>query len=375
MACANYWSSPFQVGSHHIARGFADRGWEVGFLSDPISPLHILNGISQELRDRWSLYKKGGMLDCDDKIWAYVPGALVTPNNKTLLRSLWVQQNWSKLSLPLVVEKIRQHGFDSVDILYLDSPNHSYLLDCIKYKTAIFRVADNTSGFSKITRAARDAEKEIAGRVDVVLYTAQNLEKHVLSLSPRRTLYFPNGVNYRHFAGGSNLMPPEYEHIKKPIALYVGAMAEWFDFDLINHAAKKLPDVSFVFIGGDALAKQRLERLDNIHLLGTRKYADLAPYMYNADVGLIPFDLENHTDLVNSINPLKLYEYMACGLPVVSVKWQELETLKTPAILCASKPEFVSGITSAISLKGKSRDLHQAYAQQHDWASRVETLI
>ena len=375
MACANYWTSPFQVGSHHIAKGFADRGWKVGFLSDPISPLHILNGVNQELRDRWNLYQSGGRVDYGDKIWAYVPGALATPHNKMLLRSFWMQRNWYRLSYPCVVEKLKQHGFDSVDILYLDNPNHLYLLDCIKYKKSVFRIADNNSGFSKSTCAARDVEREIAGRVDVVLYTARSLEEHVMSLSPRKALYFPNGVNYRHFAEDSKIMPPEYEHIKRPIALYVGAMAEWFDFDLINDAAQKLPDISFVLVGPDGLAKQRLKKLPNIHILGARKYTDLPAYMHNADVGLIPFDIENHANLVNSINPLKLYEYMACGLPVVAVKWKELTMLQSPVVLCKTPNDFVAAIVNACAQGRAYKEIYQAYAYHHDWGTQVEALI
>lgn len=375
MACANYWTSPFQVGSHHIAKGFADRGLKVGFLSDPISPLHILKGANQELRDRWSLYQSGGRVDYGDKIWAYVPGALATPHNKMLLRLFWVQRNWYRLSFPPVVEKLRQHGFDSVDILYLDSPNHLYLLDCIKYKKSVFRIADKSSGFSKSTRVARDVEREIAGRVDVVLYTARSLEEHAMSLSPKQAIYYPNGVNYHHFAEGSKLMPPEYERIKRPIALYVGAMAEWFDFDLINDAAQKLPDISFVLIGPDVLAKQRLKNLPNLHVLGARKYTDLPVYLHNADVGLIPFDIKNHANLVNSINPLKLYEYMACGLPVVSVKWKELTMLQSPAMLCSTQDDFVAAIVNACAQERAYKEIYQAYAYQHDWGTKVEALI
>lgn len=375
MGCGNYWTSPFQVGSHHIAKGFADHGWNVGFLSAPISPLHILNGVNQELRDRWSLYLSGGRVEYGGKIWTYVPGALATPHNKILLRSLWMQRNWYSLSFPPVLEKLKQHGFDSVDILYLDFFNHPYLLDCIKYKKSIFRIADKSSGFVNSTRAAIDVEKEIASRVDLVLYTARSLEEHVMSLSPKRAIYFPNGVNFRHFADGSKLMPPEYEHIKRPIALYVGAMAEWFDFDLINVSAQQLPDISFVLIGPDGLAKQRLKKLPNIHILGVRKYANLPAYIHNADVGLIPFDIENHADLVNSINPLKLYEYMACGLPVVAVKWEELTMLQSPAVLCGTPDDFAAAIVDACAQGRAYKEIYQAYAHQHDWGIQVEALM
>ena len=85
MASANYWRSPFQVGSHHLARGFVRAGWEVAFVSDPISPWHLFGGQLKDLRERYELYRGNGVTDCDGHLWAYVPGALLTPHNKPCL--------------------------------------------------------------------------------------------------------------------------------------------------------------------------------------------------------------------------------------------------------------------------------------------------
>lgn len=369
------WSSPIHVGNHHIAQGFADLGWRVCFLSDPISPFHLLNVVNQELRERWAVYKEGGKWEYDHKIWGYVPGALLTPHNKPILRSKWVMNNWSKLTIPSVRNKIKEMGFADVDILYLANSNDVYLLDCVRYKKSIMRIADMNCGFPKSTRASRAAEEAIARRADMVLYTAKNLEEYVLSLSPKKAVYFPNGVDYQHFASGSTEMPEEYKNLHKPIALYVGAMGNWFDFDLVSSTAHNLPEISFVLIGPDEVARKRLRALPNLHILGPRKFSELPAYMHNADVGLIPFDVKNHPDLINSTNPLKLYEYMACGLPVVTIAWKELTRFENPAILCSSQSEFESAIVDACSQGKTDKEKFQAFAQQHDWASQIQTII
>jgi len=231
-----------------------------------------------------------------------------------------------------------------------------------------------SSGYPKSTKAYLEAEKEIANRVDIVLYTARNLEEHVMSLAPKKAVYFSNGVNYLHFAKGSNLPPPEFEGIKHPIALYVGAMNEWFDYELINSSAKELPNISFVLIGPSVMARKRLERLPNIHILGPRPYNDLPRYMYNSDVGLIPFDLHNHTDLVNSIKPLKLYEYMACGLPVLAVEWNELKREKIPVILYKNREDFNKSIEIICYQKPFNKRALQKFAQRHDWGRQIKLL-
>jgi glycosyltransferase involved in cell wall biosynthesis len=375
MAGGLHWNSPSQVGSHHIAKGFANNGWKVGFLSDPISPLHLLHGINPELSDRWEVYRNGGKLEYDDRIWCYVPAAFFTPNNRPLLRSAWLQRHWNQLTFPPILHRIKQNGFDSVDILYLCNANDLYLLDKIDFKKSVYRIADYNSGLPKSTPASREAEKEIASKVDVVLYTAKNLEGYVNSLNPRTSFYFPNGVDYKHFANGSSLVPQELEQIKKPIALYVGAMFDWFDFELINQTARKLPEISFVFIGRDDLAKKRLMNLPNIHILGVKSFNELPAYIHNADVGVIPFDINNHADLLNSVNPLKLYEYMAGGLPVLSVDWKEMQIMNTPAILYRDLDDFITKIKEICNQENSNKQDLLTFASQHDWGKQVENLL
>src|SRR4051794_32053655 len=89
MACSQYWTSPFQVGSHHLARTYAEMGWRVGFISNPISPFHLL-APSPELKARYSIYRSGGISDIGGAVWSYVPAALATPAKRPLLRSHWL---------------------------------------------------------------------------------------------------------------------------------------------------------------------------------------------------------------------------------------------------------------------------------------------
>ena len=190
-------------------------------------------------------------------------------------------------------------------------------------------------------------------------------------LLPKSMAYLPNAVNYAHFSDGPQTLPPEYAAITRPIAIYVGAMDVWFDYRLMDEVAARLPNVSFVLIGPDDLAKQRLRARPNLHLLGRRAYDELPRYLHHADVGLIPFDMANHAELVRSIHPLKLYEYAACGLPVVAVEWEELTYLNSPAQLCRGTGDFILAIEQAISNRPAKTEL-QSYAAAHDWGERVE---
>lgn len=374
MACSNYWTSPLQVGSHQIAKVFVKKGWEVAFLTDPISALHPLKGISQDLKDRYDLYRAGGRRFCDGRLWAYVPGALVTPANQPGLRGDWLHQNWHRLTMPGAVEKVRANGFFGADLLYIDSIYQPHWLTTLNCRQTFLRVPDNHSGFSKFTPAACAAEKKIAQQVDLVGYTAPSLKDYVAGFGPKRTALIPNGVNFQHFAGMARARPGDLAKIPRPIAVYVGAIEAWFDFDLLRTLSQRMPDVSFVLIGPEKLAAERLQNLPNVHLLGRRKYDELPAYLQHSDVGIIPFDVKGHATLIDYVNPLKLYEYLACGLPCVSVRWRALEELNSPAILCDTAVEFERGLRAALT-PPVARERNVEYARAFDWESQVDKLL
>ena len=375
MACANYWTSPIHVGSHHIAGFFLAKGWEVAFVSDPISPFHLLRGLTPELAQRYRLYRKGGAREHSGNLWAYAPLALCTPHNKPLLRSGFVHKNWYKTTCPGIVNLVENKGFKNPDLLYIDSVAQHFWIDKLNYGQAVFRVADNNAGFAKSTPAAKTFEKKIARQADCVIYSAAGLKDYVLAMRPRKTYHMPNGVDFERFLNAVRAMPSDLKEIPRPIAVYAGDLAEWFDYGLVNEAAAKLPEVSFVLIGPDAFARGKIDKLPNLHLLGKKNYEDIPRYLYNADVGIIPFDVKKYPELVNNINPLKLYEYMACGLPTVATRWAELEALAPPAHLAGTRGEIINGLRSALS-KGKAdREKYIAYARNKNWPEQLNGLL
>jgi glycosyltransferase involved in cell wall biosynthesis len=372
LASGNYWTSPMQAGSHHIARGLAKRGWEVAYISDPISPWHLLGGV--DLGPRAAIYRQGGLRDCDGRLWSYVPAALAVPANRPLLRSGWVHRWWQRLSIPNVVRLVRRQGFGEVDLLLMDSFSQPFWLEALQAGCSVFRVADQLSHYPKSTPVARAAQAQIAAAVDVVAYTAQTLEPYIQSLHPKRALHFPNGLNFQHFTGERQPCPEEYRTLPRPVVVYVGALDVWFDSELVVQTAERLPQVSFVLIGPSEQIERRIKRLPNLHLLGRRAYAQIPAYLQHADVGMIPFAVEQYPELVHGVHPLKLYEYLACGLPVVAVSWQELETLGAPVYLSRNPDQFAQSILQAAGDRGGEAE-RVAFAAQADWGQRLEAFL
>jgi glycosyltransferase involved in cell wall biosynthesis len=373
VACSNTWNSPVQVGDHQIARQFLKRGARVAFISTPISPFHLGTRFTDELRTRFRNYRSGGTHECDGKLWDYVPGSLVVPHRYGPLSRMPIQRNWYRAAFPDLVRKLQENGFGEVDLLYFRNPIFGFFNQAIRHRRSVYRMADYDAGFSFYTSSTATLERELAQSVDIVAYTAKSLREYVAGHSPRRMLYLPNGVNYAQFASPV-AAPKEYSFIPRPIAVYVGSMESWFDFELVARSARALPHVSFVFIGPDDLAQGKLRKIRNIFLLGRRPHAVLPGYLQHAQLGLIPFNRNANSALVDNINPLKLYEYLAAGLPVVSVKWREIESLNSPAFLADDASGFIELIQRALATPPDPGTLQRA-ALNEDWGTRVDCLL
>ena len=375
MASYHSWNSPIQVGSHQLAREFVKMGYEVAFISDPISPFHMLPGASHSLSSRLQLHLSGGQRDLNDKLWAYVPAAPLTPTNKPLLSSRWVAQNWWKMTFPSAVSHAIKNGFGEVDLVYIESVYQYFWLGKIRHHRSVYRMTDHPEGYQKMgTDSVRSLIRGLALSVSEVVYTAQGLKPLVQSLQPNRHFYLPNGVQFGHFAKDQSDMPSEYKNIPGPRIVYAGSMEDWFDFNLVREAALNHPSYSFILIGPENHARQRLGGVKNIHILGPRKYEHLPPYLRHANVGIIPNNVWERPELIHYMNPLKLYQYLACGLPVVASSTRELKSLKSPALLAQDHPAFIRLLKKAVRQPENSKAAVQ-YAHKRDWAYAAKKLL
>lgn len=373
MATLHDWWSPLRLGCHHLAAGFVKAGCDVAFVSSAISPIQLLRD-RREFLDRLERRRRGGEMVFDGRMWADMPVALLTPHNAPLLRGRRLHRGWHRLTVPNVVRAVRDHGFGEVDLLYIDSPTQIFWLDEVRHAVSVARIGDRYSGFAGVSPQIPELEQELIRRVDVVACSAHAIVDDVTRLGAQRTLHLPNGVDFDHFNHGDKSCPPDLDSIPGPIAMYVGDMASWFDFALVNSLTAAMPDVSFVFIGPDRMARSRLSHRDNAHILGRRPFESLPGYLWNADVGLIPFDVGGHASLVNAVHPLKLYEYLACGLPTVATRWQELERLDSPAVLCSGLDEFVVAIRALVD-DPPDAAAGIEFARAADWSNRVSLLL
>ncbi|MFL6273942.1 MAG: glycosyltransferase [Blastocatellia bacterium] len=219
---------------------------------------------------------------------------------------------------------------------------------------------------------------EAMAESELILCVAHRLHAEARTTRPD-AVYLPNAVDYEHFVGDQNPLPrdPQMAALvtrQKPVAGYVGALAEWFDYELLDEVAARRPDWQFVLIGPtlDMSLRERGRKLlarANVAYLGPRRYADLPAYLRQFDVAMIPFVIN---DITQATSPLKLYEYWAAGKPVVTTPL--LECRAFAEVTLASDPaEFSGALDEARRLAGDAqyRERLRRLAFENSWTARV----
>lgn len=366
--------SPYQVGSHRYATFFCEMGYDLLYISAPVTPFHLLKIRDKDVRKRMGVVAGKTKAFSAGKIREYIPFSLIAPDSRPLLRSSWVMEHWPVFTFPHLLRFIKRAGFQNPDLVFIDNIYFGPVFSQIEAKQSIFRVMDYHPGFPGWNPNSIEAiAKKISQQADLLVYSSQSILPYIQELAPKEHFYVGNGIEMSRYKLAEAGIPAELVDLKGPVITYVGSMDNWFDVDLVKALALSMPSYHFVLIGPPKARTSVLRTLANVHLLGSRRQEELPAYLHASHVGIIPFDTQAYPDLIDHVNPLKLYEYLACGLPVVASKWQALEALNSPAILCENVSEFQAAIQNAVNHPPDKADL-QHFAQQYDWKKMLQPL-
>jgi len=186
-------------------------------------------------------------------------------------------------------------------------------------------------------------ENLLIQRADVVIASAARLQEE-LSKQRNDIALIRNGGEIEYFS-----RPPTQIAWKKtrPVVGYYGAIAEWFDMVLLVESAKAYPEWDFVLVGAVTDCDlTEAKKTENIHFVGEVPYGILTEYSGAFDVCLIPFKI---IELTLCSNPVKVYEYLAAGKPVVSTGLPEVRLLSEYVYVEDTNSAFVESIASAMA--------------------------
>jgi glycosyltransferase involved in cell wall biosynthesis len=270
-----------------------------------------------------------------------------------------------------VKRAMRQLGFQR-PINFVFNPAAAVVAGALGEEQILYYCVDEYTEFSGVSSTSlAELEQQLLRQSDLVIVSAERLYQSKVKTNPR-TVLIRHGVDFDHFRKAldpETIVPEEIRDLPRPVIGFFGLIADWVDLELMAAVAKRNPDGSMVLLGKSTTDTSVLEQVPNVHLLGRKPYASLPAYCKGFDVALMPFRIN---ELTLNANPLKVREYLAAGLPVVSTAIPEVEVLG----LCRighDEASFIREVELALQDPGPSV-ARSELIRSESWGARVDEL-
>ncbi|TDW56990.1 hypothetical protein LY04_02795 [Oceanimonas baumannii] len=254
-------------------------------------------------------------------------------------------------------------------VAIIDLPFWHKVADALPGALQVYDCMDHHAGFSTNSEQMHGLEKQLLHEADLVITTASRLS-HIVG-QERDNVVIRNGAEVAFF---STPCKHKLYQSERPVVGYYGAISEWFDMELVIASARAYPEWDFVLVGNTfGCDTEKAEKQPNIYFTGEVPYTELPGYLAAFDVCTIPFQL---IELTLCTNPVKVYEYLAAGKPVVTTAMPELQLISEMVHVADNEESYIAALSSAMDEVGDAQlaDERSMWARQHDWASRAAQL-
>lgn len=357
---------------------------------DPLSKKHIMQRLARRNRVLWvnsignrnptvsvrdfkRILKKfrdftRGSQCVDEGIHVFSPLAIPFHGSAA---ARWINRKALRWSLQRSCRKL---GFRN-PITWTFVPASADVAGSLGESTLVYHCVDEFSEFTGADKAAiRSLERRLMEKANCVIVSSDFLYANKRCYN-RNTFLVAHGVDVLHFRKACDpetSVPEEIKGLPHPVIGFFGLIADWVDLDLIRFLAASRPRWSFVLIGKVVTSLKRLEGLNNVYLLGQKPYQSLPAYARGFDAGILPFVVN---ELTLAANPLKLREYLAAGLPVVSSAIPEAEKLRHILHVGQDPAHFLEHIQGLIDSRRTGPQLSISLQMDSEsWDAKVEQL-
>jgi glycosyltransferase involved in cell wall biosynthesis len=368
------WDNPFWTNKQHVAVELARRGHRVLYVESLglRRPSASMQDLRRVLRRAFKALQFPRAVR--PGIWVWSP--LVIPLQRyAAIR--WINRRLLAAGLSFWSRVLRFRP----QLLWTYNPMTLQLLPTQRFQILVYHCVDEISAQPGMpSHEIERAETELLRAAHLCFVTAEGL------LEPRRainaeTYYFPNVADYGHFARARDpltAIPADVAALPSPRLGFIGAISGYkLDFDLLRTVAERQPGWSIILIGkvgeGDPWTDlAALRGLRNIHLLGPRAYGVLPAYLKGFDVAILPSARNEYTA---GMFPMKFFEYLAAGCPVVSTDLPALRTYASLASLAGDAEQFIEGVRGALAGRCASLDERLGAAQSQTYEHRTERML
>ena len=363
-------------GHQEIMSTLAAQGHRVLFLENTgvRSPkLSDLPRLRQRIRNWWRSTR--GFREERPNLFVYSPIVVPLPYSSI---ARWINRT---LLLQSITRWMRAVDFGRPVIwTFLPTPLAHELIDRLDPLLTIYYCIDDLASSSPEAKRITTSEVAMFKRANLVFVTSEKLRARAAE-SSANVHFFPFGVRYHSFEQARlapRRPPADVASLPRPIVGYVGGMHQWIDQDLVAEVARRLPHVTFAFVGPPQCDLSRLEQCPNIKLLGGKPHAELPSYIREFDVGIVPYKLSDYT---SNVYPTKLNEYLSMGVPVVATDLIEInrfnhdhgaivEVAKSPADFAAAIERTLAQPPSDAAVARRT-----AVAQSNSWQTRIGKML
>lgn len=286
---------------------------------------------------------------------------------------------WNAVILVWVKTILLMTGFSGRErVLFVSNIYYSAILPFFPRTILLYDCNDDPLEFPGAPKWARGYFTRLARAADVVVAVSGGLVKRLAGAGVGKVHRIGNGVDYDLFVKAmASGEPGEIAGIRRPRLGYSGAIAPWFDMELLDMVASSFPEASIVLFGPLFEGRRReldllREKRGNVHYLGSIPYERLGAYTGSMDVCMIPLQMN---ELMRMADPNKIYEYAAVGKPIVTFRFSEdMDDLSGMIYLAGTRAEFIEKIRAALE-SGADRARLREYAMRCSWQARSDAMV
>ncbi len=368
------WDSPYLTNKQHMARLLRDRGFRILYVES--LGLRSPTKNKKDLRRLWKRLIKGLKPISEVEKNIFVLSPLTFPFQQ---HRKWVQSyNAWFLRFRIFIFGILRNFKSPLIWTY-----HPFILRVTRLmpqSKIVYHCVDDLSAVPGIhPQNLKNAENELAPKCLAIFTTSIFLQNRMSALAPGRCFYFNNVADIEKFSKARTMpQPPQLAKINGLKIGYVGVLSDYkLDFGLIHDVVKAKPEWQWIFVGEERegqndLVFKRIKTYPNVHCLGHVAYDQIPAILAGFDIAILPTLMNDYT---RSMFPMKFFEYLAAGLPVVATPLPSLEEYSNFFTAALGASTFISAIERLEQIPKAQRSLDLKKIEKQNWQSRLDQMF